>query len=240
MTGPTSIIVMNFSGNVGKTTVTSNILSPRMPSAEIISVESLNEGITDSDENMRRITAKNARRIFEAVAVAEEVLVDVGSSNAELLVAELERFQGAQELFDLWVVPTVFERKQFKDTAQTVIHLNKQMGIPKERIRVVMNRADSKNVREQFASLFAFHKENPCFVLSEAAYLPECEVYEIAKANGLVVHDIATSTRDYRQEMKETTAMAEKEKLARMLSVAMLAKSQEAAHERIWKALTGV
>ena len=63
---PASIIVMNFSGNVGKTTVVTNILSPRMPAAVILSVESLNEGIADGEGGeggggKERITAKNAR-----------------------------------------------------------------------------------------------------------------------------------------------------------------------------------
>lgn len=237
---PESFIVLNFSGNVGKSTIVTNVLSPRMQAAEIITVESLNEGDgrEDKEDGKReRITARNARRIFEKVAMAEDgILVDVGSSNIELLINEFQRFQGAEELFDLWVIPTIGERKQFQDTCQTILFLN-TLGIPKERIRVVMNRADPKNLKEQFSALFSFHREHPIFMLSDQACLPECEVYEIAKASRLVVYDVANGKRDYRSEMKEADDIAEKERLARMYSVSLLAKSQEAAHERVWNAL---
>ena len=36
------IAVINFSGNVGKTTVARHLLAPRIPGAEVIAVESLN------------------------------------------------------------------------------------------------------------------------------------------------------------------------------------------------------
>ena len=45
-------IVMNFSGNVGKSTVARHLLSPRMNNARIIPVESINSDGTQ-DEAMR-------------------------------------------------------------------------------------------------------------------------------------------------------------------------------------------
>ena len=38
------IAVINFSGNVGKTTVTHHLLAPRIPGTEVIAVESVNAG----------------------------------------------------------------------------------------------------------------------------------------------------------------------------------------------------
>ena len=36
------VVVMNFSGNVGKTTVAGHLLKPRMGNAPIFSIESIN------------------------------------------------------------------------------------------------------------------------------------------------------------------------------------------------------
>ena len=42
------VAVMNFSGNVGKTTVAGHLLKPRMGDAQIFSIESINSG-ADAD-----------------------------------------------------------------------------------------------------------------------------------------------------------------------------------------------
>jgi len=42
------VAVMNFSGNVGKTTVAGHLLKPRMGDAQIFSIESINAG-ADAD-----------------------------------------------------------------------------------------------------------------------------------------------------------------------------------------------
>ena len=42
------VAVMNFSGNVGKTTVAGHLLKPRMGNAPIFSIESINAG-ADAD-----------------------------------------------------------------------------------------------------------------------------------------------------------------------------------------------
>jgi hypothetical protein len=42
------LAVINFSGNVGKTTIARHLLQPRIPGAEYIAVETLNAGADDA------------------------------------------------------------------------------------------------------------------------------------------------------------------------------------------------
>ena len=41
------IVVMNFSGNVGKTTISEHVLKANMENASVFSVESINQGSTN-------------------------------------------------------------------------------------------------------------------------------------------------------------------------------------------------
>ena len=45
------LAVINFSGNVGKTTVARHLLAPRIPGCQVVSVESINadDGAADDD-----------------------------------------------------------------------------------------------------------------------------------------------------------------------------------------------
>jgi dethiobiotin synthetase len=53
------LCVINFSGNVGKTTIAAHLLKPRMNEAQVFSVESLNSGIeNDGVEDAEIIKGK--------------------------------------------------------------------------------------------------------------------------------------------------------------------------------------
>jgi hypothetical protein len=74
------VAVMNFSGNVGKTTVAGHLLKPRMGNAPIFSIESINAG-ADADglevEKMKGkklgIEKKKIRMVFNKLDVDESV-----------------------------------------------------------------------------------------------------------------------------------------------------------------------
>lgn len=42
------VVIINFSGNVGKSTIAAHLLKPRIPNASVFSIESINSG-ADSD-----------------------------------------------------------------------------------------------------------------------------------------------------------------------------------------------
>ena len=49
------IAIMNFSGNVGKTTVAAHLLKPRIPQAVVYSVESINTGADASGLEVEKL-----------------------------------------------------------------------------------------------------------------------------------------------------------------------------------------
>jgi ABC-type protease/lipase transport system fused ATPase/permease subunit len=72
------IAVLNFSGNVGKSTIARHLLSPRMPDASIVSVESIN---ADSATE-KTIRGTDFGQLQQDLQLEEKVIVDVGASSS--------------------------------------------------------------------------------------------------------------------------------------------------------------
>ena len=85
------IAIINFSGNVGKTTIARHLLLPRMPKADLISIESANadEGETDA------LKGRHFAQLQEAMQLNSDLIVDIGASNIEDLLAGMKNIREA-------------------------------------------------------------------------------------------------------------------------------------------------
>src|SRR5438874_4085739 len=119
------VAVINFSGNVGKTTVARHLLAPRIAGAEVIAVESINA----DDGQSQALRGRQFGQLQEYLQTADNVVVDIGASNVEDLLALMRRYRGSHEDFDHFVVPTVPTRKQQQDTIATLAELSR-LGVP--------------------------------------------------------------------------------------------------------------
>ena len=85
------IAVINFSGNVGKSTVARHLLLPRIPGAELIAIESLN-----ADEGQgQALRGRQFGELQEYLQTVSSVVVDIGASNVEELMGQMQRYRGA-------------------------------------------------------------------------------------------------------------------------------------------------
>jgi hypothetical protein len=109
------IAVINFSGNVGKTTVTHHLLAPRIPGAAVIAVESVNTGHGPAQS----LRGRQFGELQEFLQTVEHAVVDIGASNVEDLLALMRRYRGSHADFDCFIVPTVAAVKQQQDTMAT-------------------------------------------------------------------------------------------------------------------------
>lgn len=77
------IAVINFSGNVGKTTIPRHLLLPRIPGAELISIESLS-----ADRNQGQyLRGRQFAELQEYMQTVDTLVVDIGASNVKDLMA---------------------------------------------------------------------------------------------------------------------------------------------------------
>lgn len=136
-------MVANFSGNVGKTTVTKNLLAPNMPNVRIFAVEDVNAGYNQGEAV--QMPAEMAKTILEEAIQASfdsPVIVDVGASNVAVFFSHFSSYDGIQELITRVIVPTEPSEKVQTDTVKTVEYLTKELNFDSDKIAVIINKAD--------------------------------------------------------------------------------------------------
>lgn len=132
------ILVCNISGNMGKTTLVKHLLAPKMPDARIVVLESTNSG-SDELPSPIKLEADDFSSLVDIMALEDELIVDMGSSEAKELIRKLKEFESAVDDFDMIIVPVVADPKAQEDTITTILTLN-ELGVAKDKIRIVFNK----------------------------------------------------------------------------------------------------
>ena len=226
-------IVMNFSGNVGKSTIARHLLSPRMNNARIIPVESINSD-GSQDEAMR---GKEYGNLLELLSVMDDVVIDVGASNVEDFVALMKKYHGSHDDFDYFVIPTVKNIKQQKDTISTIAALH-EIGIPAKSIRLVFNMVDdTDNVQKTFYRLFDYHASSNHFTLRPDAIVHENEIFLKLKDSTQNISDIFNDPTDLKEMLKAATDPQEKMNIAAKIGIKRLASGVTKELDGVYKSL---
>src|SRR5450432_788385 len=181
------VAVINFSGNVGKTTIARHLLAPRIAGAEVIAIESINA----DDGQASALRGSQFGELQEYLQTVDNVVVDIGASNVEDLLALMRKYRGSHEDFDYFVIPTVPALKQQQDTIATLAELAR-IGIPASKLRIVFNQVeDDAKVSETFDTLLAFIEENPPTQANTLCRLGANEIYERVKGTGTGLAELA-------------------------------------------------
>ena len=214
------LAVINFSGNVGKTTVARHLLAPRIPGCQVVAVESINA----DDGQSVTIRGRQFAQLQEFLQSVNNVVVDIGASNVEDLLKLMRRYRDSQEDFDGFVVPTVPARKQQQDTAATLAELAR-IGVPPARLRMVFNQVDDDNpIERTFATLLAYCASSGVAQPRMAAFLSYNEVYALARGTGQSLADLAADRTDYKAEIVKASSQPDKLVLAQKLAIQRLAR----------------
>jgi hypothetical protein len=211
--------VINFSGNVGKTTVARHLLVPRLPGAELVCVESINA----DDGQGQALRGRQFGELQEYLQTVDSVVVDIGASNVEDLLALMRKYRGSQEDFDCFVVPTVPALKQQQDTIATLVELA-QLGVPVSRLKLVFNMVeDHADTARAFDTLLAFIAERPIAQADMRCCLGNNEIYERVKGAGVDIAALARDSTDYKALIAKARSTEDKLALAQRLATSRLA-----------------
>ncbi|HFF1376416.1 TPA: transcriptional regulator [Escherichia coli] len=159
------IAVLNYSGNVGKTTISQHMLLPRL-NYEILRVETLN---SDGEGNGQKMAAEDFDKIFNTILNLDDVIIDVGSSNIETFKSKLTfDFAGSHSFIDYFIIPVTPDAKQQIDTIKTIIEFI-ELGVACEKIKVIFNRVNiKKDIKEQFSTILKSEElKAVCFEITE-------------------------------------------------------------------------
>ena len=141
------IAVLNYSGNVGKTTIARDLLKYRMPDYEVISIETVN---SDGKESLV-IRGQDGDKIY----TDEKMTLDIGSSNLESFINSSEKEDEILDIIDMFIIPIPTEKKQQADSLKTMQDLL-IMGVKPQQIRIIFNQVDDEvNPKDIFSNIIA-------------------------------------------------------------------------------------
>ena len=213
------VAVINFSGNVGKTTIARHLLAPRIAGARVVAIESINA----DDGQATALRGDQFGELQEYLQLANNVVVDIGASNVEDLLCLMRKYRGSHEDFDYFVIPTVPALKQQQDTIATLAELA-GLGIPAAKLKVVFNQVDDDvDVSKAFEPVLSFVAHNPVGQASPACRLGANEIYERIKGSGTDLAALVRDDTDYKALIARAGSTADKVALAQKLANRRLA-----------------
>jgi len=232
------VAVINFSGNVGKTTVAAHLLKPRLDGAPIFSIESINADASADGVDVEQMRGRKFGDLRNQLIELDSAIVDIGASNVEDFLKLMQQYQGSHEEFDLFIIPVVKEKKQQADTINTIRALA-TIGVPPSKIRVIFNKVDiDESPEDEFSAIFGLAAVDSSFIANPSAVIHSNEVYEGIKDVGKSIADIANDPTDYRAQLKQKTDPAERQFCMRMIGLKMLALTANKNLDRAFQALT--
>ena len=227
------IAVINFSGNVGKSTLARYLLAPRLPGATLVAIESINSDALSGQV----VRGSEFGRLQEDMLLEETALVDIGSSNVEQFLDLMRQFHGSHEDFDLYVVPCVPAAKQQRDTMACVRALA-QLGIPRDKIRLVLNMVPAgAAIEDEFAPLFAFSVSEGLCLVDRHASVERTELFGRLRELEASIEGVLSDATDYKKAIAQTRDADEKLALASRLSVRRLAAGAVGSLDQAFHAL---
>lgn len=225
--------VINFSGNVGKSTVARHLLKPRIPGAEVITIESIN-----ADEGASQaLRGRQFGELQEYLQLADSVIVDIGASNVEDLLSSMKRYRGSHGDFDHFIVPTVPALKQQKDTIATLVELAR-LGVPASKVHVVFNMVeDGQDVAQVFDAILSFIAAHPLAQADPACRIGTNEIYGRIHRADAELSALQNDETDYKALIAVAESQAEKLTLAHRLANRRLAAGVVPELDRCFAAL---
>ncbi|PPU05228.1 StbB [Xanthomonas arboricola pv. corylina] len=227
------IAVMNFSGNVGKSTVARHLLAPRIDGAQVIAVETINSDGSDDEAYKGRQFGE----LQEELLLLDAAVVDVGASNVESFLSAMAQYRNAQEDFDFFVVPTVPKAKQLRDTISTIEALS-DLGVPAKKIRVVFNQVEAdETVERLFAPLIDYQAQRKNFTLRPDAVMHINDIYARLGNGNEGIREVLNDSTDYKEKIKTASNVEERLHFAQLVSIKRLAAGVDEELNAVFKTL---
>jgi len=232
------IVVANFSGNVGKSTISRLMVLPRLQNAQFFKIETINADEDGKDSDASNLRGDQFGALSKSLPLIDSAVVDVGASNAESFILKMQDYAGAHDDFDYFLIPTVPASKQIRDTIATVVALA-GMGVPQHKIKMVFNKiGKGQTVETEFAPIVAFAKEEQLFDFNPQAIIYETELF--AELNGETIEQILESNVDeMKAAIKAAESQDEKFEISRRIAAFRLAQSVKANFDSTFKILFG-
>lgn len=215
------LVILNYCGTVGKTTLSTHLFQPRMQ-AKIIAVESINMSAADFDVDVDLIKGNRFREIYQRILVEDDLIIDVGASNIENFLANMVQYESSHEEIDYFIIPVTSGEKEQRESMNTAIFLL-ELGIDPSKVKFIFNKVDD-DIDALFPKIIAASAKKKININKEL-FIPQTELFNeliIAKTS---LTKIINDDTDYKKLIKETDNPKDKAKYANLIALKSLSKS---------------
>ena len=190
------VVICSLAGSVGKTTITTHLLHPRMPEAKIYTVDTTNATARDFGVEAEAYSGDEFSKIYKQIVRNDALIIDVGGSKeGKEFLAGMDWIDGQDEI-DSFIIPSMPDDKDQKAAVKTIDLLLAQ-GVDKNKIKVIFN-AVKKNTVDEFDYLLgALTVKQIPFSLDATIF--NNEVYDILSAHGRSLDSILNDQTDYKK-----------------------------------------
>ncbi len=219
-----NIVVMSYSGNVGKSTIVRHLLMPHMTGYTLKEVESINSSGNDAIV----VNGENIGSHLDDLILSEGNIFDVGASNVERFMDALRLRDGAHEDISLFIVPVTPDNKQIVDGVNTIRHLI-DYGVAPEKILVIFNKVPAsligEDVKERFAPYFKMKEKWPELRVSVEYVIHQNELFDKLTRQKMTIPELASDNTDYKAEIARTKDEKVRAELAKRLTFVRMARA---------------
>lgn len=217
----TKTIVLNNTGNVGKTFITREILAKFDPNAYIMEIETHNSSNKKFNikNELKQFNSMNFQNILENFYLYQDknLIVDVGSSDILKFIDGFKQLRLIDNIFDVFIVPTTAEPKQIDDTMKTIAMLL-ELNVTPTKIKVICNKTDTDDLKfkDQFeliikgANLYKY-------IANDNLRVRESDSIKIIEEQKLTIEQFLKNDKDYLKLMSESKDQKEIRKLSKIL-----------------------
>ena len=231
------VAVINFSGNVGKSSIARYLLAPRMQ-CEVVSVESINDS-GRTTKTKATIRGKEVTELREHLLLSSGLVVDIGASNVEDFIDSLSEYDDGMDEFEYFVIPTVSAIKQQEDTVAT-IHQLSMLDVPPGKIIVVFNQFDKKagDLKKQFKVIFDALGNSAICQLNENFVVPKHGFFEAFQREERSFDEVISDDEDYRSLIGKTDDKKKQVEYVRKLGMKSLAMGINTELDHVYAQMT--
>lgn len=195
---PVNICVVSNCGTVGKTTITANLLYPRLkdPDASIISVETSNKTASTLGLPVTVIKGTKFSELYKTMPRLKNGIIDVGHSNSDLFVRGLTDYPDIEQDIDYFLVPCMPGDKGQTEPAKTLDVL-REMGIDGNKVHLVFNQVE-EDVTEECNILINYVKKTKYGHANPDCTIYKTNVYNLLAKNRTTIQAVLEDPTDFR------------------------------------------
>lgn len=208
------VVICSLAGSVGKTTITSHLIYPRLSDTKIFAVDTTNSTAAHFGLPVEAFGGDEFSKLYKQIVRNERMIIDVGGSKeGKEFLAGMDWMDGQDEI-DAFIIPSMSDDKDQKAAFKTIELLLAQ-GVDKNKIKVIFNGVRKDTIEEFDYLLGALTANQIPFSLHTTIF--RNDLFDILSVHGRSLGSILEDKTDYKQLVRTTTDDSELAKLSDLM-----------------------